>query len=200
MGKGWNKIARPYLNGNGYNAEKAVEYAYKWTMDSDDPNYQPKRNPDYNYYKKGDNLTSWNDCTNFVSQVLHEGGGIDQVHKDVWGLDYKSMENWYYNEGWFFSQKPSYSWGGADSLYKHLKSHSEGVRRVYNTSDLQIGDLVQVDMEDDGKFHIDHSVVVTKIEDGEIFVTYHTTDQVDEPLSTFYKNDEYTMYAWAINH
>ena len=43
-----------------YNRELAVKYATDWAQD---------RNPNYKDYEK------WGgDCTNFVSQCLHEGG------------------------------------------------------------------------------------------------------------------------------
>ena len=47
------------------NRKGAIEYAEKW-YDS--------HNPDYVNYDEGEYQV---DCTNFVSQCWHEGGGID---------------------------------------------------------------------------------------------------------------------------
>ena len=51
----------------------------------------------------------------------------------------------------------------------------------------------------DGTFHIGHNTVVTKIQSGTIYLTYHSIDKEDEPISTLL-NAGYLGYAWAINH
>lgn len=177
------------LNGSGYNVTNAVKYAYQWTQ-----NGKELRNSNYNYY------AGKNDCTNFVSQVLHDSsaGKIGYVRKDTWGWDYDDSENWYYANGWL--DPPSWTWGGAYNLYGHLASYSSNVKRLYSWSDVKVGDIVQWDLNpNDQKFYIDHSTVVTKIQNNIIYLTYHTTDKEDEPISTF-TNAGYIGYAWAINH
>lgn len=177
------------LNGSGYNVTKAVSYAHDWTQ-----NGTQLRNPNYNYY------AGMNDCTNFVSQVLHDSsaGNIPYIHTDSWGWDYDDPDNWYYANS--FLNPPSWTWGGAHNLYNHLNSYSSNVRRLSYWSDVRVGDIVQWDLEpNDGVFRIGHSTVVTKIQNGIIYLTYHTTDKEDEPISTFL-NAGYRGYAWAINH
>jgi hypothetical protein len=177
------------LHGFRYDADDAVDYAKKWTR-----NGYVTRNPDYDWYD------GMNDCTNFVSQVLHDSsaGGISYVRTDVPGWDYKSEKNWYYSD-W----KPSWTWGGAHNLYYHLMNQSSNVRRLYYWRYVEEGDIIQFDMEpDDGTFHIGHSVVVTKKTSNSshgLYVTYHTTDKEDEPLKTFL-DAGYRGYAWAIGH
>lgn len=178
------------LNGSGYNVTNAVNYARAWTQ-----NGAMLRNPNYNYY------AGLNDCTNFVSQVLHDAsaGTIPYIHIDHWGWDYDDPDNWYYsNNGW--PDRPSWTWGGAHNQYWHLASWSSNVRRLYYWSDVRVGDVVMWDTKpNDGVFHIGHNSVVTKIQNGTIYLTYHTTDKEDESISTFF-NAGYIGYAWAINH
>ena len=60
-----------------------------------DPEWSELRNPAYDFYGVDE------DCTNFVSQVLHDSaaGGLPYVHNDNWGFDYKDSDNWYYADG-----------------------------------------------------------------------------------------------------
>lgn len=179
-------MVRISLNGSGYNVTNAVNYARTWTQ-----NGIVTRNPQYNYY---DGL---NDCTNFVSQVLY-AGGLSQIRIDTWGWDYDDPPNWYYVNGYL--DPPSWTWGGAHNQYWHLNDWSSNVRRVYSTGDLRVGDVVMWDTNpNDGVFHIGHNTVVTKIQNGTIYITYHSNDREDEPISTLF-NAGYLAYGWAINH
>ena len=44
------------------------------------------------------------DCTNFVSQVLHDSaaGGLPYINNDNWGFDYDDPDNWYYADECIF--------------------------------------------------------------------------------------------------
>ncbi|WP_214483780.1 amidase domain-containing protein [Bacillus sp. SM2101] len=170
---------------NGYNVTDAIDYAHTWTK-----NGTELRNSNYDYYD------GKNDCTNFVSQVVYEGGGMSQIRNDNFGYDYDDVDNWYYEDS--FNNPPSWTWGGAHNFYEHLRDHSSNVKRIYSTSDLELGDIVSWDTFDDGEFHIGHTVVVTKIESGKIYVTYHTTDKEDEPIDTLF-NAGYKAYAWDLD-
>lgn len=177
------------LNGSGYNVTNAVSYARNWTQ-----NGTELRNQNYSYYN------GLNDCTNFVSQVLHDSGAgtISYIRNDNWGWDYDDPDNWYYING--FLDPPSWTWGGAHNQYVHLNSWSSNVRRLYYWSDVRLGDVVMWDTTPgDGVFNIGHNSVVTKIQNGTIYLTYHSVDKEDEPISTFF-NYGYLGYAWAINH
>lgn len=179
-------MVRISLNGSGYNATNAINYAFAWTQ-----NGVITRNQQYSYYN------GLNDCTNFVSQVL-KAGGISQIRIDTWGYDYDDAPNWYYANS--FNNPPSWTWGGAHNQYWHLKNSSSNVRRVYSTADLSVGDVVMWDTNpNDGTFHIGHNTVITKIQSGVIYLTYHSTDKENEPISTLF-NSGYLAYGWAINH
>ncbi|MEK7510020.1 MAG: amidase domain-containing protein [Patescibacteria group bacterium] len=179
-------MARISLNGSGYNTVNAVNYARAWTQ-----NGTVTRNPQYSFYN------GKNDCTNFVSQVL-KAGGLSYVRIDHFGWDHDDPDNWYYANSYL--NPPSWTWGGAHNQYWHLKNWSSNVRRVYSTGDLRVGDVVMWDIfPNDGTFHIGHNTVVTKIQSGIIYVTYHSNDREDEPISTLF-NKGYLAYGWAINH
>lgn len=184
----YNSVPNHSLVGSGYNASKAVQYAYDWTE-----NGKKLRNSAYNYY-----TVDMNDCTNFVSQVLHDSsaGGLPKARKDLFGPDFWYTENWYYGPNSL--DRPSHTWGGAPNFYDHLAYYSSNIRRVYSPYDLQVGDIIQWDFTpSDGVFNVDHTTVVTKIAGGMIYLTYHTTDKEDEPIFTFAGA---SAYPWAVNH
>ena len=151
---------------NGYNRQKAVDYAYKWWNG---------RNPAYRSYEL--------DCTNFISQVV-KAGGIKERKGSRWDwADY-----WYYD-----SKQPSMTWTVAHSFYRHMKLTRQAVNES-SSSKVKVGDIISVDFEDDGRMN--HSVIITKIKNGKIYATYHTTDRKDYDITywfTFYK-----VYSWKM--
>jgi hypothetical protein len=115
-----------------YNRLKAVQYAERWWN-----SYNPA-------YKKFEN-----DCTNFISQCLHQGG---------------SPMRGYPNRGygwWFMNQNWSYSWSIAHSLRLYLPSSKSGLqaREVSSPDELLLGDVICYDFEGDGRFN--HNTIVT---------------------------------------
>ncbi|WP_028594002.1 amidase domain-containing protein [Paenibacillus assamensis] len=182
-----DELVKILLNGSGYNTTNAVNYALKWTE-----NGKELRNSSYDYY------AGLNDCTNFVSQVLY-AGGISMIRNDNFGYDYNDPDNWYYKNA--FNDPPSHTWGGAHNQYVHFQNHSTNVTRANYFQDLKVGDVIHWDTApNDGKFHIGHTTVVTKIDNkGNIFLTYHTSDKENEPITTL-TNLGWPAYAWKVNH
>ncbi|SMO93185.1 amidase domain-containing protein [Melghirimyces algeriensis] len=167
---------QPGTENNGYDRSKARDYAYKW--------WNKRNNEEYGYYSraKGGCYACWYDCTNFVSQVIQNGGIKERKGRWDW-YDY-----WYYDD-----KKPSMTWGLAHSFYKHMKF----VRNAQNAStisQLKVGDIVNVDFEGDG--NIDHSVVITKIKNGQIYATYHSNDNKDNNITDWLYF--YDVYAWKM--
>lgn len=139
-----------------YNRAAAVQYANRWWNDN---------NPQYPVFQ--------NDCTNFISQCLFAGGapmrGAPNRGQGWWMIGM--------NERW------SYSWSVAHSLRWYLESSTQGLaaNRVYDPSELQIGDVIFYDFQGNGR--IDHSTIVTRMENGEPYVNAHTSNSVDRHFS-----------------
>ncbi len=110
---------------------------------------------------------SGGDCTNFISQVLHEGGWAFKL-----GL-------WFDDSNWWYSElNQTRSWAGAENW-----SHFAPQRTTYlsNIWQMSIADILQLDFDKDGI--MDHSMVLTKKTSTEIYMTYHTSDTLNRPLS-----------------
>ncbi len=160
-------------NTNRYDRLAAQAYAYQW--------WNKRNNEQYGYYSRvsGGCYSCWYDCTNFVSQTLQAGGMVE----------WKKSSYWYYSDN-----KPSYSWGVSNSFYKHFELRAKPVQRI---SDLQVGDVVQADINGDGR--IDHAALVTKVTPTGVYVTQHTTDRKDYPISTWFQAG-YIVYGWDMEN
>jgi hypothetical protein len=140
-----------------YNRTNAKNYARTYAVD-----------PNYNYH-----YWSGNDCTNFISQALYCGGWVTR-----WGLNYKSYKYW-----WYQYPLTPYSWVNADYWRGFLQYRNRGYTSSYPQY-LQLGDIVQIDYDRDGRCN--HSLIVT-VKNGDstnlIKVSYHTANTLDERLS-----------------
>lgn len=144
-----------------YDRINAVNYARKWAF---------KRNPKYaNFDSMG------GDCTNFASQVLHAGRCPMNFGK--YGWYYRSLND----------RAPS--WTSVKYLYQFLiKNSGRGpVAIEVDIKDVQIGDLVQIDFENDGEFN--HTPVIVDIKFPKtldnILIAAHTIDRLDYKLSNY---------------
>ncbi|MFD9626523.1 amidase domain-containing protein [Peribacillus muralis] len=128
-----------------YERMKAVQYAERWWNE-----FNPV------YYKFTD------DCTNYISQCLHAGG------IPMWGAPNKSKGWWIRGKSW------SYTWTTAHSLYYLLKAGTSiRTKQVESARELNLGDIICIDFEGDGRF--DHNLIVTaKDQDGMPLVNAHT--------------------------
>ena len=130
-----------------YDRRSAVQYAERWWNEF---------NPAYNKFT--------DDCTNFISQCLHAGG------IPMWGSPNKAKGWWMRGKSW------SYSWTSAHGFYL-LMAKSGGIRtkKVANPQELNLGDIICIDFEGNGRF--DHSLMVTaKDANGMPLVNAHTTN------------------------
>lgn len=145
-----------------YNRRDAVAYARKWAMG---------RNPRYADFEK-----MGGDCTNFASQVLHAGGCP---------MNY-SHNGWYYRS--LNDRAPA--WTSVKYLHRFLLyNRSTGpVAKETDLYGIDLGDLIQLDFEDDGIYN--HTPVVVEILPGErrldkILIAAHTIDRIDYPVSNY---------------
>ncbi|MBB6218236.1 hypothetical protein HNQ80_004395 [Anaerosolibacter carboniphilus] len=145
-----------------YNREAAVAYARKWAMG---------RNPRYGDFEK-----MGGDCTNFASQVLHAGGCF---------MNY-SPYGWYYRS----INDRSPAWTSVKYLYQFLM-YNKSAGPVIEETDIygiEVGDLIQLDFEDDGIYN--HTPVVVNVLPGgrsleKILIAAHTIDRIDYPVSNY---------------
>lgn len=144
-----------------YNRLDATNYAMKWA--------------------KGRNVKYFNfdmlggDCTNFISQCLYSGNC---------NMNYSKINGWYY----ISANNRSPSWTANNFLYNFLiNNRLQGpFAEVSNINKIQIGDIVQLNFEDDLLF--DHSLIVTKIHEprnyDNILICSHTFDRLNAPISS----------------
>ena len=88
----------------------------------------------------------------------------------MWGSPNKGKGWWMRGKSW------SYSWTSAHAFYL-LLANSSGIRtkRVSNPQELNVGDIICIDFEGNGRF--DHSLIVTaKDVNGMPLVNAHTTN------------------------
>lgn len=155
-----------------YNRLKAVQYAEKWWN---------TYNPAYMKFE--------NDCTNFISQCLHQGGG------PMWGYPNRG-------KGWWLRAKNySYSWAVANSLKQYLSQSKQGLRAkaVGSPEQLLLGDVICYDFQGNGRF--DHNTIVTgKDANGMPLVNAHTYNSRQrywayEDSSAYTPNIQYRFYS-----
>ncbi len=199
-----------YKSTETYNRDKAVKYAHQYV------------NPIYGWdEKRYDNPAAYNhsyypfeaDCTNYISQCLYAGGW-----KQIVGGIYSS-DAWYYKKyvpGEHFWDKTikdySHTWTVANDFYKFCSKHPDRAKKVSIEKDdkgllkvkgtLEVGDIVQMDglgkKKPDGEW--DHSMIITDISsNGELYVSAHTSDLENEPLSEIQGRNKNAKYAgWHI--
>lgn len=151
---------------NNYSRINAVKYATTYALTP---------NPNYRYFDIIDNKGG--DCANFISQCLLAGGAP---------MDFNAKYPWWYinsssstiNDSW------SICWAVAHSLYYYLKvneeNHSSKLKglEVYNTNDLEIGDLIF--FEDRNKT-IFHSSIITSFWGNNPLISQHTFNALNIP-------------------
>ena len=141
-----------------YDRDKAIQYAQKWAL---------KRNEKYYNF---DNIGG--DCTNFISQCIYAGRGV---------MNYTKTFGWYYIN----ANNKSPSWSGVNYLYNFLTRNFGGkgpVGKNVSRDRIRIGDLIQLAFT---QSNFTHSLIVTKIEGSEIFVTTHTDDSLNRNLDSY---------------
>ena len=139
-----------------YDNLKAIEYAKKWAY---------SRNPIYFDFER-----LGGDCTNFVSQCVFAGCGI---------MNYTPVMGWYYNS--LSSRAPA--WTGVNEFFNFITTN-KGVgpfakQVVYQT--IELGDVIQ--LYNGRSFY--HTVIVTKIQDEQIYTSSHTRDTYNKRLTDY---------------
>ncbi len=142
-----------------YNRRRAVRYAREWAFG---------RNPAYY-----DFTGIGGDCTNFISQCLYAGSGV---------MNYTPEVGWYYRN----INDRSPSWTGVPFLYDFLVTNkSRGpFARETGRSEMEPGDVIQLGNAE--RFY--HSLLVTDVRDGQIYVAAHSFNAYMRPLASYSYN------------
>lgn len=148
---------------NGYIYAGMVKYAYRWGASP---------NPNFRTYDQ--------DCTNFISQIM-EAGAWEYVDGDR-----TDKGSWYYGS-WTWTT--SYTWAAAENWYWFAFQRSGRTRILASVWDLAIADVLQADWDPWNGNIIDHSMFVSKVQGGERYLTYHTENKVDVPLTEMVRNN-----------
>ena len=147
-----------------YDRESVLRYARRWAL---------SRNPlFYNFTEVG------GDCTNFVSQAVLAGSCVMNFTPDF---------GWYY----LSTTRRSASWTGVDFFYDFMTTN-QGVGPFAVSTDLagaEVGDLIQL-QNFEGDYY--HTLVITKIENGEFYICANSNDAMDRPLSSY----DYILPCW----
>ena len=147
-----------------YLRENAVLYARKYAF---------ARNPLFTTFEGlGGN------CTNFASQCILAGSCV---------MNFTPVYGWYY----LSLNRRSPSWSGVEFFYNFMTSNRDvgPFGREVERNLAEVGDVVQL-ADETGDFY--HTLIISKIEDGEIFVTANTNDALDKPLSQYvYATDRF---------
>ncbi len=137
-----------------YNREAAMNYALNHA-----------ENPHSNYRD-----FSPNDCTNFVSQCLLEGGW-----QETFGW-YRSPNAWWYNR---ITQ--SWVWINAQ-LFSDFLARSGRGQRTSSRFGLAVGDILAIDR--DGKNGIDHTMIVTRVTNRDIYLSGRSNNRINLAFGT----------------
>ena len=141
----------------GFNVSAAVAYARQWAL-SRNPRY-------YNFNGQG------GDCTNFISQCLIAGGAPMNYTKDT---------------GWYFSSASNRAaaWSSVEHFYRFLTTN-KGVGpfgHVVSIEEVRTGDIIQLSFNG---YSFSHTLFVTAVRGGQIFICTHSYDSLDRELSTY---------------
>lgn len=147
-----------------YFRQRAVEYARKYAL---------ARNPLFFTFEGiGGN------CTNFVSQCVLAGSCV---------MNFTPIYGWYY----LSSYRRAPAWTGVEFFYNFITSN-KGVGpygSVVTREQVTPGDVIQLQNEEDVFYH---TLIISEIRDGEIFVCANSVDSLDRPLSSYeYKAERF---------
>ncbi|MEG1310358.1 MAG: amidase domain-containing protein [Bacilli bacterium] len=140
-------FARSY---SGYNRQAAIDYAHK---------YAKGKNPKYKYF-------DGNDCTNFVSQCVYEGGGIPE------GFGWKPA----LKDSWIDAK----AWTCVNEFFDYMVSKGYATAPPDGCKHSNVGDVIQFYNKDKQTFS--HAVILTKSNDTGMYYSAHSKARYDYPV------------------
>ena len=163
--------SRQALAGN-YNRNAAEAHADAFTCNNCEEPYSD----DYNYYPG-------NDCTNYVSQVLHEGGyPYRGCCWNRWNLSY-----------WFHAGTDSYTWAGTYHINRYFSTYPSEFEYKGWPTQLDKGDIFLLDKPPTDN-NPDHAAVI--VVDGGGLKDQHTPPRKRVPWNAY--EEPGTAY-WSVH-
>ena len=95
-------------------------------------------------------------------------------------MNYTPIYGWYY----LSTNRRSASWTGVEFFYNFMiENTGVGPFAIETTLDgAEVGDVIQL-QNDDGIFY--HTIIISEIRDGEIYICANSNDALDKPLSEY---------------
>ncbi|WP_025845398.1 amidase domain-containing protein [Paenibacillus ehimensis] len=172
-----------------YNRQQVVNYARNWVS----PGNQKRNLVEYPTFDL--------DCTNFASQAWVAGGNVQRKPSNIPNNYYSTSDYWYSIVkqtspitglptlfGW------STSWSVVDDFQDYWRKRGQSVISASHSnlntiiSNAEIGDIVQFKSYNSPR--PTHSMVVTKKENGTLYLTYHSGPNNNDVLDNDIKNIE----------
>ncbi|OJV65935.1 MAG: hypothetical protein BGO41_08350 [Clostridiales bacterium 38-18] len=156
-----------------YNGVGAANYALQYAL-----------NFNSNYY---DFTSSGGDCTNFVSQAIHEGGNLPEH----FGTQYDT-NSWFYISG----SNRSATWTGANQFGEYVFSTESKINaQLSSFYNIGIGDVIQ-SLSGTNAYH---SYMVTGIQNSgssraDLFISAHSTNRKNVSFMYYYYNPPYNRF------
>lgn len=182
-----------------YNRNGAVAYAQRWATAA----------PPYNHPPYDDFTNYGGDCTNFVSQAIHEGGNAPMVYYSECGGNCVGTLGWFYVD---VSHRAN-AWNDVTALHDFINQYWAWPRPGIDDPDgpggpegcdvskdsAQYGDIIQYEWA--GGAEWDHSVIIVDSIDmgnGDMYhlVAGHTPDVDNYPYNSFHYGDPSKIYRF----
>lgn len=210
----WNNPMR-YVDLNGmstvtYDREKAKKYAHDWTkapkrlkdVDDKDVNYIVEyllidKNPEYKSHTSN--------CANFVSQCIY-AGGIPET--ELWHSDKEERRAM----SVYYTWDETAAWINANKQYEYFSNvknpyingdviridNSEALRQAANSMEIQMGDLLYFDFNNDGK--IDHATIIVEVANGQISYAGNTAIRREKGIDKEIFDEGNVLYVVRIKN
>lgn len=121
-----------------------------------------------------------NDCTDFASRAMNQGGGMPMNVPDFPLPQHTDDSYWFQGQYIWGLHVSSYSWGGAWHLANYL--WGQGSQFLSYTNQAVPGDIIWANWSGSSWNGISHAGVVTGNDGTNLYITQHSNSRINEPL------------------
>ena len=134
------------------------------------------------------------DCTDFVSRALAQGGGYPFSYTPSVILTDSTNDHYWYYFTEKFGRHYSHSWSVAHDLYVHLVDVK--AQRITNPKNAQPGDVIFANWKGTSSAGISHVGIITKMSNGVPLITQHSPSQKNVSLTYWLKHGGPNVHVW----